>query len=196
MFFDADDFVHCRIVEYCRRHPTECGWYVERGFVYDERTLLVSPLARFSEICGTSHILAYDLVEPTGILRTSSREEVLGALGQEYVSLILGAHPFMVEYFAKRGKRLAPLPFDGAVYVRGTGENDRRWFKAPGFPRPPSRRFCEEFGMNVSLADRLPAYARWPRAITAHVVQSLKGGSKVFDASARERERGRVLRLP
>lgn len=195
MFVDADDFVHRCVVEHSHRYPDAPGWYIDRGFVYDERTRLLSPLARFNEICGTSHIIAYSLVEPDGIVPTSNREEVLRALGEEYVPLILGAHPFMVEFFAKRGHVLSPLPFRGAIYVRGTGENDRRCFTAPGFPRPKSTRLREEFGIDASPLEKLHAYAEWPRSMASHVLRTIKRSPEAFDSSTREQERQRVLRI-
>lgn len=196
MFFDADDFVHCGIVEYSETHRTDFGWYVERGFVFDERTGLISPISQFNEICGTSNIVSYDLVEPRGILPTSSRTQVLNTLGEDYVSLILGDHPFMVRYFAKRGNTLSPLPFNGAVYVRGTGENQRRYFTAPRVPRLPSRRFCREFGFSASLTNQLRACVKWPRAVAGHVRYAVIGGTEIFDDVRRDREMQRALRIP
>lgn len=196
MFFDADDFVHCGIVDYSETHRTDFGWYVERGFVYDQRTGLISPIRQFNEICGTSHIVSYGLVEPRGILPTSSRTQILNTLGEDYVALILGAHPFLVRYFAKRGNTLSPLPFNGAVYVRGTGENDRRYFTAPGFPRPPSRRFCRNFGISLSLMNQCRACVTWPRAVAEHVGHAVTGGVEMLDSARRESDLQRVLRIP
>jgi len=196
MLFDADDFVHCRIVEHSHRHPDAPGWYIDHGFVYDEKTKLLSPLSGFHEVCGTSHIISYELVEPIGIVPTSTRQHVLSTLGDEYVSLILGAHPFILEFFGTRGHALAPLPFYGAIYVRGTGENDRRWFTAPGFPRPTSARVRSEFGMDKSQLDEFKAYLRWPRAIASHVVRSIMGSPEPFNHAVRDEERKRVLRIP
>ena len=195
MIFDADDFVHRHIVAYSDQHSSSPGWHVDRGFVYDKRTHLVSPLVRFSEICGTSHIIAYHLVEPNGVTPTSTREQVLNALGEEYVQLVLGAHPFIVDFFAARSHIFSPLPFPGAVYQRGTGENDRQWFVAPGFPRPPSVRFCTDFGIEISGSDKLRAFGSWPRSAISHLRRTMTNSREPQDVAVLDAYRTQVLRI-
>lgn len=126
MFFDADDYVHCGISEYTNARPKAVGWYIDKGYSYRAGGVMYAELDRFNKNCGTSLIFRSDLMFdhiPNNLTVTSSLAQILADVDEEFLYKILGAHPFAVDYFADRGYKLAPLPFRGAIYVRGTGEN-------------------------------------------------------------------------
>lgn len=169
MFFDADDLVHREITAFCNARKDESGWYVDHGFVWRHGTHIYGRMEEFYKWCGTCNIVKFDLFNwPRRLSVASSREEIEEILGEDFVHRILGAHPFTVDYFAARGAPLAPLPFAGAVYVRGTDENHSGLFYGSvlrSWPKIINRTFCDEFGLDVDLGLQRNVRARlfeWP----------------------------------
>lgn len=159
MFFDADDFIHRDIAGYCNQRPGENGWYVENGFVY-WGGMLYSPLELFYKWCGTCNILNYNLIElPVHLTPSSTFDEIISFTDNWFLTRILGAHPFTVDYFADRGHPLAPLPFPGAVYARETGENHSGIFIG-NRPKILTKNLANDFGIKikVNLAKQIHAF--------------------------------------
>jgi hypothetical protein len=104
MLLDADDCVSRRLAEFVAERPLDHGWYFGRGFIhYEDRHLLQRVPWRFQRHCGSSHIL------PTQFLQ----------------SKYLTRHASLRQIAASAGLYLSPLPFDGAIYCVGHGENYR-----------------------------------------------------------------------
>jgi hypothetical protein len=154
MFFDADDYIHCGIAAYCNARPTEPGWFIDKGYAYRDGGLTYTELDRFNKNCGTSLIFRFDLLDsfiPANLETSSSLAQILAYVDEEFLTKILGAHPFAVDYFATRGHQLKPLPFRGAIYVRGTGENHcLMWVN--GRPRLISQQMDDEFCLFLHLS--------------------------------------------
>lgn len=170
MFFDADDFVNRKIAAFCNGRKGQNGWYVDRGYVWRDETLIYGDMLEFYKWCGTCNILNFQLlVCPDNLSIRSSREEIEETLGEEFVHKILGAHPFTVGFFAANEVPLVALPFPGAVYLRGTNENHSGLFYGSvmsSWPKIMDREFCRDFGIdaNVGLLRRtLALLLEWPR---------------------------------
>lgn len=114
MLADADDCVSRRLAEWCAQFPDANGWYFKRGYVYDEGTRFAFGRDDFDLLCGTSVIAR---ILPDEMPR--SMEEP-----QKNFFFLTHGHPIVRDSMAQRGTPLEPLPFPGAVYVTGTGEND------------------------------------------------------------------------
>ena len=121
MVFDADDFVSNRLAAFVE--GSACGWYVESGYVMREGVPLARKRHSFHTTCGTSLIHKYALMPEPSVASSAPREALLDAFGESYVTEMLGSHRFAVERYAEQGTPLRPLPFPGATYLIGTGEN-------------------------------------------------------------------------
>ncbi|MVA77089.1 glycosyltransferase family 2 protein [Auraticoccus sp. F435] len=160
MFFDADDFVSNRLAAHVSRHPTAHGWYVERGYVYSPERQVVARRREFHRRCGTSHIVRTDLYGlPDTLDVDATQEELIETLGDK-VWRLFGSHLHSVEHLARQGTPLKPLPFPGAVYALGTGEN-HSGYEMKGIGRPVSARLAAEFGLPPSA----PGLGAWRRAV-------------------------------
>ncbi|WP_432570289.1 glycosyltransferase family A protein [Kineococcus sp. SYSU DK005] len=148
MKVDADDFVSRRIAEFTARHPGAPGWYVDRGYVVSAETGLVAPCPDFDSRCGTSEVVANDSFRLPADLPApdTDQDELVERLGTVLVRDLLGSHRAGREHFAALGRPLAPLPFAGAAYLLGTGENHSGLRRVRG-GRPVPRRLAAEFGM-------------------------------------------------
>jgi hypothetical protein len=124
MFFDADDFVSNRLAALSAADPTAPGWYVHDGYVYDTELGRLGTLQGFNRICGTGHIVRHALFDlPEDLPEDASQPLILERVDREYLMTILGSHRWIAGHLASRGTPLAPLPFPGAVYHVGHGEN-------------------------------------------------------------------------
>jgi hypothetical protein len=149
MFFDFDDFVHRGIAGFVNGDAAADGWYIDRGYVHWEGSGRITPVEEFHKLCGTSHILACRLFElPPGLERTASREEILEAAGEFYVTKVVGSHIRTAEYFMEKGFALKPLPFPGAIWSRGTGEHVE---PCRGFPSFAGRKVTDEIRRDFHL---------------------------------------------
>jgi hypothetical protein len=149
MFFDYDDFVHRDIAGFANATPAADGWYIDRGYVHWEGSGRITPVEAFRKLCGTSHILACRLFElPAALERAASREEILEAVGEFYLTNVVGSHNRIAEYFMEKGYSLRPLPFPGAIWSRGTGENAE---PCRGFPSFAGRKVTDEIRRDFRL---------------------------------------------
>ncbi len=146
MVVDADDYVSNRIAGWVNARPDAPGWYVDHGFMLSARDGVIRPVDRFNERCGTSLIMRHDLLPLPDIEPTASQDAVVEALGAFTVDELLGSHRVAVAHLGDRGTVLEPLPFAGAVYVVGTGQN--AWgSELDGLARPVTRQVGAEFGI-------------------------------------------------
>ena len=63
MFFDSDDFISNRIVEYVNSQPEQNGWFIQHGYAYGDGLPLIRELQEFDKKCGTCHILNFNLFD-------------------------------------------------------------------------------------------------------------------------------------
>ncbi|NJR70301.1 MAG: glycosyltransferase family 2 protein [Synechococcales cyanobacterium CRU_2_2] len=115
MVVDADDCVSHRLAAFVAQHPTRNGWVVDRGYRYPEgNTQIYFKRRKFHEMCGTCNILRYDL----NYLPQQPEYD----RGYGYYTYYID-HEKVRGVLANYGTPLKRLPFVGAVYVVGTGEN-------------------------------------------------------------------------
>jgi hypothetical protein len=122
MFVDADDCVSNRIAKYVNARPAHHGWFLRTGWLHEQGSRSVLLRKEFQHVCGTSHIIRCtraDLPENEHVPDEANWITSHGIAG-------------WVDFHRARGTPLAPLPFPGAIYCTGTGENDsgismRKW---------------------------------------------------------------------
>jgi hypothetical protein len=157
MFVDADDYVSNRLAALSDQFPAENGWLLRDGFVYQRAGNEFGRLAEFHLRCGTSHIIARSLFTlPAGLDPQSSREAILARVPSDYLLRILGSHRWIAAHLAEAGTPLAPLPFAGAVYHIGHGENHTaRSGILPIQPVTLTDELRQEFAIPAALFDGL-----------------------------------------
>jgi hypothetical protein len=103
MHCDADDCINRNLVEFSEHHPDASGWYFSKGWIWREASQWIfHRSADFQTICGTCRIMRFD--------------DLKDHLHEEFP---LFAHKETTIF----GATLKPLPFKGAIYVLGHGEN-------------------------------------------------------------------------
>ena len=115
MFVDSDDLVSRRLATFTDGHIRSNGWYINQGFEYPSKENVIYPKSKFYTKCGTSNIIRYDLLKP---LLEAHLDQVDARNGAPYMR-----HKLQRRYLANTGNPLLPLPFEGAVYVTGHGDN-------------------------------------------------------------------------
>ncbi len=113
MFVDADDCVSRRLAAWCAEHPDATGWYFKRAYVYDDGTRFAFARDDFDLLCGSSAIVR---CQPEDLPQSMEEPRT------DYFFLTY-SHPILRDSMRERGTPLEPLPFPGAVYITGTGEN-------------------------------------------------------------------------
>jgi hypothetical protein len=113
MICDADDCVSNRLAEWCETEPICSGWSFDRAFIHDEGSPWLFLRRGFSRICGTSAIVRAESSD----LPSKADDRI-----EDYFLLSHG-HGVISDYLASVGRPLKSLPFPGAVYCAGTGEN-------------------------------------------------------------------------
>jgi hypothetical protein len=118
-------------------------------------------IADFHRLCGTSHIVAPSLLAiPPDLDASSSRETILERMPSDYLLEIIGSHRWIAAHLAESGTPLEPLPFPGAVYHVGHGENHTAMSGRLAFePAILTERLRREF----AIPERFPPAARADR---------------------------------
>jgi hypothetical protein len=114
MICDADDCVSNQLAEFCERSPRCAGWSLDRAFIHDEGSSWLFLRDGFARLCGTSAMV---WAEPHEL--PSSMDDPI-----DRYFLLCHGHGVISDFLSSVGRPLAPLPFPGAVYCTGTGEND------------------------------------------------------------------------
>ena len=115
MFVDADDCLNRKIAEFVNLNSQANGWFVKKGYLYRNGMNSVRLMRKgFDQYCGTSNIIRYDLF---GINQTKVEDEIVEKIHNNY------RHREIKDTLAQKGAVLEPLPFAGAIYVIGNGEN-------------------------------------------------------------------------
>ncbi|MBK8815982.1 MAG: glycosyltransferase family 2 protein [Methylococcaceae bacterium] len=124
MFFDADDYLHKDIAGFVNTHPGENGWYVDKGFVYRDGGLLISETDHFNQVCGSSHILKFDLLrQPDAVTLNASQDSIMELIDHEFLFSVLGGHRKITAWFSERNLPLKAFPYAAAIWLTNTGEN-------------------------------------------------------------------------
>lgn len=153
MKVDADDLVSCRLAEYVNQHPTSNGWYMRRGYLYEEGSRWIYQAhSDFYKRCGSCNILRADLVRVPPNLHDNDLD-----FAPYYTK-----HSTVEQRFAEQGTPLELLPFAGALYTYAHGENasgDRNKPATNGAIdrvktffvnfRPLTHSIRDEFGLSV-----------------------------------------------
>jgi hypothetical protein len=117
MVVDADDLVSRRLAAHCAMEPNGMGWYFDEGWMHHEGSRLVFRRRyNFYSICGTSSIVRAESSD----LPADEDDETKNCL------ILRSGHIMIRSNCEALGTPLVRLPFVGAIYVLGTGENNTR----------------------------------------------------------------------
>jgi len=136
MVVDADDCVSKNIVKFVEQNSNSNGWYIKRGYLYHENwQFLKIKFKDFNQICGSSVIIKYEL----------------------YPLLFNKYHYQHRRTLLDNGIALEALPFRGAIYSVGNGENIYQTIERQ------NTRF-KKFGILLKIAN-LVRYRRLTKSI-------------------------------
>ncbi|MGK7928593.1 MAG: glycosyltransferase family 2 protein [Spirulina sp.] len=115
MSVDSDDCISNRLGKWTEQHPTENGWYINRGYKYREgdRYIYIKR-NKFYTLSGTANIIRFDLLDLP--------ENPEYNRGYGYYKFHLD-HQKVKRFMLEKGKPIKPLPFPGSIYILGTGDN-------------------------------------------------------------------------
>ena len=119
MIVDADDLISNRICEFVHKNYGKTdGWYVKTGYMYyhDSKKLSIAP--KFPS--GSNFICFYNQSDLPSTLENAYIESQ-----QSSHYIITKSHNIEIKLKASEnvGKKIRPLPFKGAIYILGTGDN-------------------------------------------------------------------------
>lgn len=110
MMLDADDLLACKLTEYVNSQEKEknCGFYVEKGYLYTEKcSLMIKVPRQMNAICGSVNIIRADVI-PNIDFSVETYENYS----------FFSAHAYMktrIQYI--NGQIIKPLPFYSLIYV-------------------------------------------------------------------------------
>ena len=110
MLVDDDDLVSNRIVEHVAANPDANGWYVSKGYLWNDGSRIFCGVNNFNDLCGSSLIIRADSYEIPPTFESASTE---------WIKDMLGSHRRIRDILKGKGAPLRPLPFRGAVYRVG-----------------------------------------------------------------------------
>jgi hypothetical protein len=152
MFFDADDLLSNRIAGHVLNAAPSCGWYLQSGYRLRCGARRVDPVDRFHQHCGSSIIHRADVVTPpAGIEPDTPLDVIHSAVDEATLKFLYGSHRVAKHRYARSAIPFHPLPFPGAIWVLGTGENHSGKQGAVG-EMAIDRALVEEFSIPDSLA--------------------------------------------
>ncbi|MBE9223794.1 glycosyltransferase family 2 protein [Cyanobacterium stanieri LEGE 03274] len=115
MLVDADDCVSSKLATLVEENPFCNGWYFSNGYKYLEgKPYIYIKRTRFYTLSGTANILKYD------ILDIPNHPEYNRGYG--YYKFYLD-HQKIPDKMKAQNFPLKPLPYIGAIYTLGGGEN-------------------------------------------------------------------------
>ena len=121
MYVDADDYVVRHLAEFVENNSTSPGWFFQEGYVYPNLgNVIYVNRKNFHQWCGTSNIIRHDLRD---IPKDTSDSSI------DYDRLYVGHTAVDTYLLEEKGARICPLPFRGAIYNVGHGENIRDFRK-------------------------------------------------------------------
>jgi hypothetical protein len=142
MLMDADDLVSCRLAAFANANKTSNGWIFRKGYFWRQGARWMQYTDQFN--CGTNAIVSSRLIKfPMDVVPASIQECVI----------LKNGHMTIEQALREQGTPLEPLPFPGAVWFFGHGDN---WsFQAEG-------GFRRWYGLRHWLGSlRLRSLRRW-----------------------------------
>ena len=125
MFFDADDLISNQVATLANNQPTHPGWYFNSGYIHSVGTRSIQLVADgFHEKNGSTSVIKTELIGlPESVRRDSTQQEILDSAGSHLIDHLMGKHGYWQDHVRPAGHVMEPLPFPGAIWMIGTGEN-------------------------------------------------------------------------
>lgn len=111
MSVDADDCVSKYLAEFVGKYPQENGWFLHRGYKYQEGSQFIYLKRRnFYRMAGTANIIRYDLLDLPEVPEYNR--------GYGYYKFHVD-HQKVKDFMWQKGAPIKPLPFAASVYTLG-----------------------------------------------------------------------------
>jgi hypothetical protein len=151
MYVDSDDYISREISAFVAKDPNANGWYSDSGYFHVRGERAVTVIDQdFHQRNGSTHIIRTDLMAvPEDLGVALERDAVIERIGRSRATQTMGRHRPIVDFFAREGTPLAKLPFPGAIWQIGTGENCTGNLAVAGTKHPLAGAISEEFGLAV-----------------------------------------------
>jgi hypothetical protein len=168
MFVDSDDFVANDVAAFVNQHPEANGWVVDKGYQLTPKAM--TELDQFNRLCGTSHIIRFDLLNagiPAGLDSSWPVDLVMAVMDKGFMIHILGNHQQPGPWLAAEGYPLEPYPSRAAVWHLGTGENVSNLRKQTEYAMRNQPEGFEEVEPSLVARFGIPEY-RLPGRVAAN----------------------------
>jgi hypothetical protein len=147
MRMDADDFIHRELTEFVHQNQCNGGWYIPKGYVYQEKSKWIFLRNNFHFSTASSHIVWLTEQDLPGSMDTPDEEYFVD----------MWQHLKLVNTCKQLSRPLSPIPFRAAAYTIGHSEsvmlhsiNDWKSFKKTVWKfvsvRPLTPKLSEKFG--------------------------------------------------
>lgn len=113
MFMDADDLVHCDLVDYVLNQQQPNGYVLKYGYEFDQGRNMLRKLNNFDQVCGSCAIVYFYPED----LPSEQDPKIDGYFDQ------FRNHQLWKQVALQHHRPLAIVPFKAALYVRNTGKN-------------------------------------------------------------------------
>ena len=150
MCFDADDYLHRDLAGFANAHTDHPGWFSGTGYIHVAGTRRVQFVeSGFEQKNGSTGIVRSDLINvPAHLTVDSSQQLIVDSMGGRYLDKMLGDHGKWQEYLAPMGHIIEPLPFPGAIWEIGTGENRSGNLFSGRQSKPLTQPILDDFGIS------------------------------------------------
>lgn len=113
MKLDADDLLDRRLSQLVHQTGHKPGYYISRGYIWRDGSMVVRPVDDFHLHCGSSNIIWCE------------RDDLPSSIDDDMSNyrILKWGHNITVQEFDKLGTPLLPLPVRSAMYRKGHGEN-------------------------------------------------------------------------
>lgn len=147
---DSDDWIHKNIANYVMQRKSINFWYIDQGYLVNEKENLRTRKSGLCRYCGTAFIYNFDkIISMIGIkkLPFDIDENGVEDLVDPFIyQTLFGTHRFQFSYLRKRGYSLKSIPFPAVCWVVNTGENlSQKTMSCYGFPF--TTKFLKNYGI-------------------------------------------------
>jgi hypothetical protein len=112
MLMDADDLVSRRLSGFVKKNNSSYGWIFKKGYYWRYGSRWIQWTEHFN--CGTNSIVSSQVIRFPKQVRSEEIDDCL---------ILRNGHTIIERAMRDNGTPLDPLPFAGAVWVHGHGEN-------------------------------------------------------------------------
>jgi hypothetical protein len=125
MFIDADDFLHCNVVEYIEKNRNIYdGLIVDKGYSYSNTSRFLGEMRKFNKTCGTCNSYSMKILDKYILPdKFKCQGDMLDLVNNDFIFKVLGSHLNGVEFVKSENGKVDFFPFYASIYLIDNGEN-------------------------------------------------------------------------